>query len=118
MKIKAEGFPEDVVVVSVDAAAGLVTLSVPVTVSAGTQVSTVVEKEKKTIATEPVLNKNVIKLESVLGLETGMKIRAEGFPEDVVIVSIDAANGLVTLSVPVTVNSGTQVSTPKSNLQP
>ena len=111
MKIKAEGFPEDVVVVSVDAAAGLVTLSVPVTVSAGTQVSTVVEKENKTKATEPVIGNSVIKLDSVLGLEPGMKVSAEGFPDDVAIVSVDSDARLVTLSAPVTVKVGTQVST-------
>ena len=112
MKIRAEGFPEDVVIVSVDAANGLLTLSVPVTVSAGTQVSTVVEKENKTKATEPVIGKNVIKLDSVLGLEPGMKVSADGFPEDVAIVSVDSDARLVTLSAPVTVKVGTQVSTP------
>ena len=112
MKIRAEGFPEDVVIVSVDAANGLLTLSVPVTVSAGTQVSTVVEKENKTKATEPVIGKNVIKLDSVLGLEPGMKVSADGFPEDVAIVSVDSDARLITLSAPVTVKVGTQVSTP------
>jgi hypothetical protein len=111
MKIRAEGFPDDVVVVSVDTTAGTVTLSVPVTVSAGTQVSTVVEKEKKTKATEPVISKNVIKLDSVLGLEPGMKVSAEGFPDDVAIVSVDSDARLVTLSALVTVKVGTLVST-------
>ena len=111
MKIRAEGFPDDVVVVSVDTVAGTVTLSVPVTVSAGTQVSTFVEKEKKTKSSEPVISKNVIKLDSVLGLEPGMKVSAEGFPEDVAIVSVDSDARLVTLSAPVTVKVGTLVST-------
>jgi len=112
MKIRAEGFPDDVVVVSVDSSAGTVTLSVPVTVSAGTQVSTVAEKEKMTKSSEPVISNNVIKLDSVLGLEPGMKVRAEGFPDDVAIVSVDSDNRLVTLSERVTVKAGVQVSTP------
>ena len=111
MKIRAEGFPDDVVVVSVDPAAGTVTLSVPVTVSAGTQVSTVAEKQKMTKSSEPVISNNVIKLDSVLGLEPGMKVRAEGFPDDVAIVSVDSDNRLVTLSESVTVKAGVQVST-------
>ncbi|NBY42859.1 MAG: hypothetical protein EBQ49_06185 [Verrucomicrobia bacterium] len=111
MKIRAEGFPEDVTVVSVDSVAGTVTLSVPVTVTAGTQVSAVAGKEKKTIATEPVIGKNVIKLDSVLGLEPGMKVSADGFPEDVAIVSVDSDARLVTLSAFVSVKVGTQVST-------
>ena len=111
MKIRAEGFPEDVTVVSVDSVAGTVTLSVPVTVTAGTQVSAVAGKEKKTIATEPVIGKSVIKLDSVLGLEPGMKVSADGFPEDVTITVVDSDARLVTLSAPVTVKVGTQVST-------
>ena len=94
-----------------DSVAGTVTLSVPVTVTAGTQVSAVAGKEKKTIATEPVIGKNVIKLDSVLGLEPGMKVSADGFPEDVAIVSVDSDARLVTLSAFVSVKVGTQVST-------
>ena len=110
MKIRAEGVPEDVTVVSVDSVAGTVTLSVPVTVSAGTQVSAVAEKEKKTTTTEPTVGKNTIKMANTSGLTPGMKIRAEGFPEDVTVVSVDSVTGIVTLSAPVTVKVGTEVS--------
>ena len=44
------------------------------------------------------------------GLTPGMKIRAEGFPEDVTVVSVDSITGIVTLSAPVTVKVGTEVS--------
>jgi len=40
MKVSAEGFPDDVAIVSVDSDARLVTLSAQVTVKVGTQVST------------------------------------------------------------------------------
>lgn len=124
MKIKAEGFPEDVVIVSVDTATGLVTLSVPVTVNAGTEVSSIIESPnfKKTVVSEPILGKNVIKMEDVTGLKAGMKVTADEsgvtpamrinptvFPDDVTILAVDAVNNTVTLSVPVTVNLQTRL---------
>ena len=120
-EIKAPGIPSGVKVVSIED--GKITFSESITLAAGTEIvieppvgatyqpSKEKEKEKKTKATEPVLNKNVIKLDSVIGLEPGMKVTAEGFPDDVAIVSVDSDARLVTLSAPVTVKVGTQVST-------
>ena len=120
-EIKAPGVPSGVKVVSI--VDGQITFSEPITLAAGTEVvieppvgatyepSTEKEKEKKTKASEPVIGKNVIKLDSVLGLEPGMKVSAEGFPDDVAIVSVDSDARLVTLSAQVTVKVGTQVST-------
>ena len=120
-EIKAPGIPSGVKVVSIED--GKITFSESITLAAGTEIvieppvgatyepSKVKEKEKKTIATEPVIGKNVIKLDSVLGLEPGMKVSAEGFPDDVAIVSVDSDARLVTLSALVTVKVGTQVST-------
>jgi hypothetical protein len=120
-EIKAPGIPSGVKVVSIED--GKITFSEPITLAAGTEIiieppvgatyepSKVKEKEKKTIATEPATDKNVIKLDSVLGLEPGMKVTADGFPEDVTITVVDSDARLVTLSAPVTVKVGTQVST-------
>ena len=120
-EIKAPGIPSGVKVVSIED--GKITFSEPITLAAGTEIvieppvgatyepSKVKEKEKKTIATEPVIGKNVIKLDSVLGLEPGMKVSADGFPEDVTITVVDSDARLVTLSALVTVKVGTQVST-------
>jgi len=118
-EIKAPGIPSGVKVVSIED--GKITFSEPITLAAGTEIvieppagatyEPSKEKEKKTTATEPVIGKNVIKLDSVLGLEPGMKVSADGFPEDVAIVSVDSDARLVTLSEPVTVKVGTQVST-------
>ncbi len=120
-EIKAPGVPSGVKVVSIED--GKITFSEPITLVAGTEIvieppvgatyqpSKEKEKEKKTISTETVFNKNVIKLDSVLGLEPGMKVSAEGFPEGTTIVSVDSDARLVTLSAPVNVKVGTQVST-------
>jgi hypothetical protein len=120
-EIKAPGVPSGVKVVSIED--GKITFSEPITLAAGTEVvidppagatyqsSDDKKKEKKTKATEPVIGKNVIKLDSVLGLEPGMKVSAEGFPDDVAIVSVDSDARLVTLSALVTIKVGTQVST-------
>jgi hypothetical protein len=120
-EIKAPGIPSGVKVVSIED--GKITFSESITLAAGTEIvieppagatyqpSKEKEKEKKTKASEPVISKNVIKLDSVLGLEPGMKVSAEGFPDDVAIVSVDFDARLVTLSALVTVKVGTQVST-------
>lgn len=120
-EIKAPGVPSGVKVVSIED--GKITFSEPITLAAGTEIvidppagatyqpADDKKKEKKTIATEPVIGKNVIKLDSVLGLEPGMKVSAEGFPDDVAIVSVDSDARLVTLNALVTVKVGTQVST-------
>jgi len=119
-EIKAPGVPSGVKVVSI--VDGQITFSEPITLAAGTEIvieppvgatyepSKEKEKEKKTIVSEPVVGKNTIKMANVSGLEPGMKIKAEGFPDDVVVVSVDPVNGTVTLSVPVTVKVGTEVS--------
>ncbi|MEI6283827.1 MAG: FecR family protein [Opitutae bacterium] len=117
MKLRAEGFPGDVVVVSVDPVTATVTVSVPVTVNAGTEVSTVTDKSKTQVVAELVVSKNVVKMEDVTGLRPGMKVTSYEtetttenrtytniFPDDVEIVSVDAVNNTVTLSVPVTLN--------------
>jgi FecR protein len=116
-EIKAPGISSGVKVVSIED--GKITFSEPITLAAGTEVviepplgaTYEPEKEKKTKSSEPVISNNVIKLDSVLGVEPGMKVRAEGFPDDVAIVSVDSDNRLVTLSKPVTVKAGVQVST-------
>ena len=120
-EIKAPGIPSGVKVVSIED--GKITFSEPITLAAGTEIiieppvgatyepSKVKEKEKETTATEPVIGKNVIKLDSVLGLKPGMKVSADGFPEDVTITVVDSDARTVTLSAPVTVKVGTQVST-------
>jgi len=118
-EIKAPGVPSGVKVVSI--VDGQITFSEPITLAAGTEIvieppvgatyEPSKEKEKKTTVIEPVISNNVIKMDSVLGLEPGMKVRAEGFPDDVAIVSVDSDNRLVTLSEPVTVKAGVQVST-------
>jgi hypothetical protein len=121
-KLRAEGFPSDVVVLSVDTETGIVTVSVPVTVSAGTEVSTVTDKSKTQVVAELVVSKNVVKMEDVTGLRPGMKVTSyeigttnenrtntNSFPDDVEIVSVDAGNNTVTLSVPVTLNLNTRL---------
>ena len=119
-EIKAPGVPSGVKVVSI--VDGQITFSEPITLAAGTEVviepplgatyqpSDEKEKSKKTTVTEPTVGKNTIKMASTLGLTPGMKIRAEGFPEDVTVVSVDSVTGIVTLSAPVTVKVGTEVS--------
>ena len=122
MKLAADGFPSDVTIVSVDAETRLVTLSSPVTVNAGTKVVPLDDKTKTQVVANAVTGKNVITIGDVTGLRPGMKItyietdsdptrktNTTVFPDDVVIVSIDSVNNTVTLSVPVTVNAGTQV---------
>ena len=120
-EVKAAGIPSGVKVISIED--GKITFSEPITLAAGTEIvidppagatyqpSDDKKKEKKTKATEPAIGKNVIKLDSVLGLEPGMKVSAEGFPDDVAIVSVDSDARLVTLSALVTIKVGTQVST-------
>jgi hypothetical protein len=120
-EIKAPGIPSGVKVVSVED--GKITFSEPITLAAGTEIvieppagatyqpSKEKEKEKKTTVTEPSIGSNKIKMASTAGLEPGMRIKADGFPDDVVVVSVDAVTGEVTLSAAVTVKAGTQVST-------
>jgi hypothetical protein len=119
-EIKAPGIPSGVKVVSVED--GKITFSEPITLAAGTEItidppagatyqpSAEKEKSKKTTVTEPTVGKNTIKMANTSGLTPGMKIRAEGFPEDVTVVSVDSITGIVTLSAPVTVKVGTEVS--------
>ena len=119
-EIKAPGIPSGVKVVSI--VDGQITFSEPITLAAGTEVvieppagatyqpAEEKEKSKKTTVTEPTVGKNTIKMANATGLTPGMKIRAEGFPEDVTVVSVDSITGIVTLSAPVTVKVGTEVS--------
>jgi hypothetical protein len=119
-EIKAPGIPSGVKVVSIED--GKITFSEPITLAAGTEIvieppagatyqpSKEKEKEKKTTVTEPSIGSNKIKMASTAGLEPGMRIKADGFPDDVVVVSVDAVTGEVTLSAAVTVKAGTEVS--------
>ncbi|NDD70546.1 hypothetical protein EBZ97_00675, partial [bacterium] len=119
-EIKAPGISSGVKVVSIED--GKITFSEPITLAAGTEVviepplgatyqpADEKEKSKKTTVTEPTVGKNTIKMANTSGLTPGMKIRAEGFPEDVTVVSVDSVTGIVTLSAPVTVKVGTEVS--------
>lgn len=119
-EIKGPGIPSGVKIESIED--GKIKLNTPITLDAGTEVvfdpppgATYVpatdkkENLKKGVISDSVTSKNVIKLEDSQNLKPGMKIRAAGFPVDVEVVSVDPITHEVTLSVPVTVNAGTEI---------
>ena len=110
MKIKAPGLNQEVTVIAIDPVTHEVTLSAPVTLSAGTQITPATSDElKKSVTVEPVVSQNVVKVENSQPLKVGDTIKAPGLAEDIKVVAVNSETHEVTLSAPVTLKAGVEI---------